>query len=86
MFDDVVRHLVQTLVAPNVLYQHYDVVPKPDVERAAATVKAEAFTAASKSIAAESSASIEEGATAVPVPTRLAVVGGDVVFQVFQVF
>ncbi|XP_066333567.1 WPP domain-containing protein 1-like [Miscanthus floridulus] len=61
MRDTVVRRLMQTLVAPSVLSQHYGVVPKPDAERAAVAVEAEAFAATSKSVVIESSACIEEG-------------------------
>uniref|UniRef100_A0A804QG27 WPP domain-containing protein n=3 Tax=Zea mays TaxID=4577 RepID=A0A804QG27_MAIZE len=59
--DAVVRRLVQTLAAPSVLSQRYGAVPESEAERAAAAVEAEAFAAASKSAAAESPASIEEG-------------------------
>jgi hypothetical protein len=47
MRDTVVHRLVQMLVAPNVLSQRYEAIPKPDAERAAATVEAEAFAASS---------------------------------------
>jgi branched-subunit amino acid transport protein len=66
MLDVVVRRLVQTLMVPNVLSQRYGAISKPVAERAIAVVGAEAFAAASKSIVAESLASVEEGATAVP--------------------
>jgi hypothetical protein len=44
------------LTALSVLSQHYDDVLKPDAERAATTIKAKAFAAASKSVTAESPA------------------------------
>jgi hypothetical protein len=47
---------VQRLTALSVLSQHYEAVLKPDAERGTTTIEAEAFAAASKSIAAESPA------------------------------
>jgi hypothetical protein len=51
------------LAVPSVLSQIYGVVPKPDAERAAVAIEAEVFATISKSVAAESPASIEEGTT-----------------------
>jgi hypothetical protein len=70
MRDAVVRRLVQMLAAPSVLSQIYGVIPKLDAECAAAAVEAEAFVTTSKSVAAESSASVEEGATHSSPPGR----------------
>jgi hypothetical protein len=67
MRDAVVRRLVQTLVAPNVLSQRYEAVLKPDAEHATATVEAESFAASTKSLAAKSPASVEEGLPQFPI-------------------
>jgi hypothetical protein len=67
MRDVVVRRLVQTLVTPNVLSQRYEAVPKPDAEHATATVEAESFVASTKSLAAKSPTSVEEGLPQFPI-------------------
>jgi hypothetical protein len=61
------------LAAPNILSQRYSAVLKPDAECAAAAVEAEAAKSLSRRRLPQ-------------FPTRLDVIAGDVVFQVFQMF